>query len=347
MARNGSGVYSLPLSAVVSGNNIEATWANASLDDIASALSDSLSRSGNGNMTAPLRVPDGSNSAPALAFSNATNMGFYRVSASEFRGVLASASKIRVTSNTDMSAFQVYDADNTTWQTLATSERAEAINSALDTRLDALEGSAPAVNYLVQPAFTVTPVGKNIMDIEITETITTALGNIGTILRIQGAIGVTSATTSSNQKLWFMVGENSAASVTAYAWRSHIWTLEDDSIASQEAIVDGNTESEDTKILLLEGITSRPTRIGFDIRISNPFSTNVFKSMQADCFGGAGAVADQHMSRTVASLGGVGDAAASLKFLRFEWDPVTTGNLQLNNLHLSVENARGTTVTSS
>lgn len=92
MSRNASGTYTLPAgNPVVTGTLIESSWANSTLGDIASALTDSLSRSGEGGMTAALRVVDGTVSAPGLAFVNETGSGLYRTAAGDYSlGVLGS-----------------------------------------------------------------------------------------------------------------------------------------------------------------------------------------------------------------------------------------------------------------
>lgn len=54
MARNGSGTYSLPLADVVAGTTILASWANTTLDDIATALTASIAKDGQTNPTANL-----------------------------------------------------------------------------------------------------------------------------------------------------------------------------------------------------------------------------------------------------------------------------------------------------
>lgn len=78
--RNSSGTYTLPSgNPVVSGTSISTTWANTTLADIASALTGSLSRSGQGGMSAPLQCTDGSVSFPAITFNNETTSGFYRI----------------------------------------------------------------------------------------------------------------------------------------------------------------------------------------------------------------------------------------------------------------------------
>jgi hypothetical protein len=55
MARNGSGVYSLPAgNPVITGTTISSTWANSTLNDIASALTASLTSDGQTTPTANL-----------------------------------------------------------------------------------------------------------------------------------------------------------------------------------------------------------------------------------------------------------------------------------------------------
>ena len=99
MSRNNSGTYSLPTgNPVVSGTIITSTWANDTMSDLASALTDSLSRSGKGGMTAPLRLDDGVVSAPGLAFVNETGTGFYRAGSSDVRFALAGTELLKITS---------------------------------------------------------------------------------------------------------------------------------------------------------------------------------------------------------------------------------------------------------
>jgi hypothetical protein len=83
MPRASNGVYTLPAAGnpVVTGTTISSTWANTTLEDIADAMTDSLSRSGVGGMLAPLLLDDGAVGSPALSFSTDTNTGFYRTGA--------------------------------------------------------------------------------------------------------------------------------------------------------------------------------------------------------------------------------------------------------------------------
>ena len=86
MPRNSSGTYSLPAgNPVVSGTLIEASWANTTLSDLASAMTGSLSRAGEGGMTAALRLFDGTVSLPGVAFTNETSTGLYRAGSGDMR----------------------------------------------------------------------------------------------------------------------------------------------------------------------------------------------------------------------------------------------------------------------
>lgn len=84
MSRNSSGTYSLPAgNPVISGTSISSTWANTTLSDIGSELTNSLDRGGRGAMTAPLPLANGTVAAPALTFGSDTDTGLYRVNAND------------------------------------------------------------------------------------------------------------------------------------------------------------------------------------------------------------------------------------------------------------------------
>lgn len=79
MPRDSSGNYVLPSgNPVVTNTNIESTWANNTLGDLADEMQDSLSRSGRGGMVAELLLSDGATSAPGLGFSSEPNTGIFR-----------------------------------------------------------------------------------------------------------------------------------------------------------------------------------------------------------------------------------------------------------------------------
>ena len=84
MARDNNGNYVVPNGTdATSGNTISSSAYNAFLRDLEIALTDSLSRSGKGGLTAPLTFDDGTANAPALAFSDETTTGIYRAAAGE------------------------------------------------------------------------------------------------------------------------------------------------------------------------------------------------------------------------------------------------------------------------
>lgn len=90
-ARNTSGTYSLPAgNPVVSGTTITSTWANSTLSDLKTEMTNSLSRDGYGAMRAPLKVPVGSAAAPSLTWSSDAASGLYLSAASDVRMSVAS-----------------------------------------------------------------------------------------------------------------------------------------------------------------------------------------------------------------------------------------------------------------
>jgi hypothetical protein len=98
MSRNSGGVYSLPSgNPVVGGTVIEADWANPTLDDVASALTDSLSRTGLGAMSAPFKSVNGSLGAPGVAFSGDTTSGMFLSAAGDLQVSVAATAVARWT----------------------------------------------------------------------------------------------------------------------------------------------------------------------------------------------------------------------------------------------------------
>lgn len=85
MPRNSSGTFSLPSgNPVTTGTAVSSTVHNNTQADIASELTDSLSRSGKGGMSAPLVATAGSVSAPSVTFSGDVDTGIYRTGANAF-----------------------------------------------------------------------------------------------------------------------------------------------------------------------------------------------------------------------------------------------------------------------
>lgn len=81
MPRDSSGTYTLPAgNPVISGTTITSNWANSTMPDVGNALTDSLSRTGQGGMLAPLPFVDGALLTPAITFNLEQTLGFYRQS---------------------------------------------------------------------------------------------------------------------------------------------------------------------------------------------------------------------------------------------------------------------------
>lgn len=85
-ARNAGGTYSLPSgNPVVAGTTISASWANTTLSDLGTEITDSLNRSGKGAMLAPLQLSNGTSSLPSLTFGSETSSGLYRAGSQDVR----------------------------------------------------------------------------------------------------------------------------------------------------------------------------------------------------------------------------------------------------------------------
>lgn len=90
MPRDSSGNYTLPAgNPVITGTIIASDWANDTMPDVAAALTDSLSRSGDGGMQVALKQIDGSAGAPSYSFTNSSLYGMYLDLANKFLGLCA------------------------------------------------------------------------------------------------------------------------------------------------------------------------------------------------------------------------------------------------------------------
>ncbi len=99
-SRNSSGTYTLysPGNPVISGTTIASSWANNTLTDIQTEITDSLSRSGKGGMTAALRGADGTVASPAYSFTSEPGTGLYRIGASDVGFAVNSVKQLELTS---------------------------------------------------------------------------------------------------------------------------------------------------------------------------------------------------------------------------------------------------------
>lgn len=77
-SRNSGGTYSLPaLNPVVTGTPITSTWANNTMNDLATEITNSLDRTGRGGMTGQLQLATGSCAAPGMAFTADSDVGLW------------------------------------------------------------------------------------------------------------------------------------------------------------------------------------------------------------------------------------------------------------------------------
>ena len=96
MPRDAGGTYTLPGgNPVVSGTVIETSWANPTMADLANGLTDSLSRTGNGGMLVPFRVPNGAVGSPSLSFLNNILSGLYLFDTGDVRMTINGADLTR------------------------------------------------------------------------------------------------------------------------------------------------------------------------------------------------------------------------------------------------------------
>jgi hypothetical protein len=87
-SRNSSGTYTPTTTGTypfVSGTTISSSTMNGLFSDLSTEMTDSLSRSGKGGMLAPIRVPDGSATAPSHSFTSETGSGLWRAGSSDVR----------------------------------------------------------------------------------------------------------------------------------------------------------------------------------------------------------------------------------------------------------------------
>ncbi len=115
MPRSPDGTYTLPLPPVISGTTIESSHENTTMEDVRVGLQDSLSRSGQGGMSAPLKIVDGAASATGLAFVNEANTGLHRPSTGDFYFAVLGQDYLRL-SQTNGAQFST---DGATWVSFA------------------------------------------------------------------------------------------------------------------------------------------------------------------------------------------------------------------------------------
>jgi hypothetical protein len=113
MSRDAAGNYTLPLADVESGTLITSTWANTTMDDLAASMTDSLSRSGNGAMQAPLKHTNGLENAPSVTFNGDILTGFYSAAIGDMRATVSGIDRMRWLAANQFP--QIWDNDSSEW----------------------------------------------------------------------------------------------------------------------------------------------------------------------------------------------------------------------------------------
>jgi hypothetical protein len=126
MPRNGSGNYTLPVSnPVISGTTIQSEWANSTMSDVALALTNSLSRQGQGGMLAPFRFSNGDVFQPSASFTNDPTSGLYRAGPSDIRMSISGADVMRWRVSTLVPQINVLVGGVPTWANILTSAQSQ------------------------------------------------------------------------------------------------------------------------------------------------------------------------------------------------------------------------------
>lgn len=97
--RNAGGSYTLPAgNPVVTGTTIQSTWANNTLNDVATEMTNSLDRQGRGGMLAPLQLTSGTLVTPGLNWVIEPGSGLYRAGAGDIRYGVAGTGVLKLQS---------------------------------------------------------------------------------------------------------------------------------------------------------------------------------------------------------------------------------------------------------
>lgn len=115
MPRDAAGNYTLVAgNPVAAGEVIASVWANSTMDDLALAISNSLSRDGQGGMRAPFLFADGKELLPGATWANEPSTGFYRFEGGDLRVAVLAQDVMRW----KQSGTEVWDEAGQTWTKL-------------------------------------------------------------------------------------------------------------------------------------------------------------------------------------------------------------------------------------
>ena len=122
MSRNGSGTYTLPAgNPVVSGTVIATTWANNTMNDLASAMTDSVAADGQTPMTGPLNMNSNKVTNLATGTISGDGINYAQFNTPTFGGAVTCSTTLTVVGDTTMSGTgQLKIPNGTTGQRSAT-----------------------------------------------------------------------------------------------------------------------------------------------------------------------------------------------------------------------------------
>lgn len=126
--RGSGGTYSLPSgNPVVTGTTITSSWANNTLNDLSTEITNSLDRQGRGAMLAPLALTNGAVGAPGLTFGTEPTTGIYKAGTNDVRMSVASTDRFKWTSANNYSLQPFTVTGRTTTTDLTVSGTSDAI----------------------------------------------------------------------------------------------------------------------------------------------------------------------------------------------------------------------------
>ena len=104
MSRNGSGTYTLPAgNPVVTGTTIASTWANNTMNDLASAMTDSVAADGQTPMTGPLNMNSNKVTNLATGTISGDGINYAQFNTPTFGGAVTCSTTLTVVGDTTMS----------------------------------------------------------------------------------------------------------------------------------------------------------------------------------------------------------------------------------------------------
>lgn len=106
MPRDVNGLYTLPAgNPVVTNTVVSSTWANTTLSDLSTAMSNSLDRTGTASgMTGQFKALSGTVGTPGISFGAETTMGIYRAGAGDMRFAVGGIDVLRFNTTSILAA---------------------------------------------------------------------------------------------------------------------------------------------------------------------------------------------------------------------------------------------------